>query len=268
MRLLGNVYLVGCGSWCGGLRLSRGGSCNVYLVDGGTELALIDAGDLDGIEDMLKNIRSLGFDPANIRKIFLTHAHYDHTLGLEMLLKHVKATVYGHSIARETLGGHSITHETLGQGPGIYQPGLHITIIPAPVHEIVKQGDSVKVGSVTMNVVELPGHTPDGLGFTIQLSEGTGCFTGDTAIGDQPMPDNSVVPGCIGWIDAAWRSNLLHHMASLKLLQAMNLAAFFPGHGISQRTPEQVKLSLEHCVGRLDSLLAIPNLGTMMRVAL
>ena len=46
-RLTDEIGLVGCGSWHGMRAYSRGTSCNVYVIDGKTELALVDAGEPD-----------------------------------------------------------------------------------------------------------------------------------------------------------------------------------------------------------------------------
>src|SRR5713101_1492238 len=78
MRLIRNVYVVGGGRT--GFGLSGILDCHVYLLDGGTELALVDVGlgmgkDFDAI---LENIRADGLEPKAIRKIILTHYHCDH----------------------------------------------------------------------------------------------------------------------------------------------------------------------------------------------
>src|SRR5262249_758659 len=157
-------------------------------------------------------------------KLFITHTHSDHINGINELLKAAPTMiVYGHAIARETLA----------DGPGIYvaeftAPGLERT----PVHELLKDGDTVKVGNTLFKVLEVPGHTPDGLAFTVDLSGGRACFTGDTAIGDQPP----TAKGVIGWISANWKSNVTHHKTSLERLRALELSAFFPGHGYSHVT--------------------------------
>jgi glyoxylase-like metal-dependent hydrolase (beta-lactamase superfamily II) len=254
MHVIEKVYVVGRGKWGEERPLSRGGGANIFLLDGGSELALFDGGMQPGIADVLANIRSLGFDPDRIRKLFITHTHSDHINGINELLKHIPMTVYGHALARETLA----------DGPGIYVPefkaaGLERT----PVHELLKEGDKVKVGNAEIKVLEVPGHTPDGLAFTMKLNAGHTCIAGDTAIGDQPP-----AKGVIGWISSNWNSNLTHHTASLERLRALELSAFFPGHGYSHVTASACRTSLDNCLWRLEQLMAIPHLNTMMSVGL
>ena len=251
-RLTDNISLAGCGSWHGMQAYSCGTSCNVYVIDGKSELALVDAGEPEAVQDVLKNIRSLGLDPGKIRKVFLTHSHGDHSSGLAELLRQVDATVYGHRLAKETLEG----------GKGIYvrdfEPRLRVL---APVHELVKEGDTVRVGTVDVTIHEFPGHTPDGLGFSLALSTGRGCFTGDTAIGDQPMQK-----GVIGWLDYHWGPKLTDYRATLRRLRAMELSAFFGGHGNPQMDPASVRDSLDHCLAGLERLLAVPNLEWLIAI--
>jgi glyoxylase-like metal-dependent hydrolase (beta-lactamase superfamily II) len=78
MKLTQNIYVVGGGQF--GFGLSGILDCHVYVLDGGSELALVDPGlgmpsDFDTI---LENIKNDGLDPNKIRKMILTHYHCDH----------------------------------------------------------------------------------------------------------------------------------------------------------------------------------------------
>ena len=59
-----------------------------FYVKIGNEVVLIDTG--TNAEILLKNMYELGLSPDTINIIFLTHGHYDHTLGLPGLLDAVK----------------------------------------------------------------------------------------------------------------------------------------------------------------------------------
>ena len=61
MKLTEEVYLVGGGDY--GFNLTHRLDCHTYLVDGGGELALIDAGFGPGTDQILEIIREDGFDP-------------------------------------------------------------------------------------------------------------------------------------------------------------------------------------------------------------
>ena len=69
MKLTDEVYVVGGGHF--GFGISGPLDCHVYLLDGQSEMALIDPGlGLPGdFDKVLENIRSDGLDPKRIRKI-------------------------------------------------------------------------------------------------------------------------------------------------------------------------------------------------------
>lgn len=59
--------------------------CCAYLVEGGGELALIDAGLGPSAPLILENILALGFKPQQVRYLVATRGHIDHTGGLARL---------------------------------------------------------------------------------------------------------------------------------------------------------------------------------------
>src|SRR4051794_13926093 len=54
---------------------------NVYLIDGGTEFALIDIGYLDTVEEIIDMIRRMDFSLSACRLLIATHADADHVQG-------------------------------------------------------------------------------------------------------------------------------------------------------------------------------------------
>jgi len=246
------VSLIGRGMFHGMTAFSDDYSSNCYLINGGAELALVDVGFPTAVPRLLENVRSLGLDPGKIRKVFLTHAHDDHVAGIAELLRHVDAAVYAHSRTKETLAG----------GTGIYSFGFRpVEQVLAPVHEVVKEGDAVRVGDVELKVIELPGHTPDGLGYLISLPSGQAGFAGDTVDGDQPVKS-----GVTGWMNSVWGSRVSHLRSSLSRLLNMGLYTFFPGHGDPQIGQIAVRDSLEHALDQVHQLLAIRDLDWLIAI--
>src|SRR5258706_15037870 len=77
MRIGERIYLVGSEQF----GLSHPLDCSCYLIDGGSALALVDAGLGMGADDILANIAAAGFDPGLLTHIFITHAHLRHLGG-------------------------------------------------------------------------------------------------------------------------------------------------------------------------------------------
>ncbi len=65
-KLFDNVYSVGFQT------------VNIFLITTSDGLILIDAGWAETVDTLLDNIRNAGFDPAQIRYLFVTHAASDH----------------------------------------------------------------------------------------------------------------------------------------------------------------------------------------------
>ena len=60
------------------VHLARTPLVNWTIVTGDTGVMLIDAGFPGSRDDVLTSLRTLGFSPADLRAILLTHAHIDH----------------------------------------------------------------------------------------------------------------------------------------------------------------------------------------------
>ena len=82
MEVTPGVHLVD-GTWGG----------NVYLLLDDDGLALVDAALPGNAGKVLRYIRSLGRDPADLRYVVITHAHPDHTGTIPSLLRHASAKV-------------------------------------------------------------------------------------------------------------------------------------------------------------------------------
>src|SRR3954454_1126114 len=54
---------------------------NVYLIDGGSEFALIDIGYLDTVEEIVELIRQMDFNLSTCKLLIATHADADHVQG-------------------------------------------------------------------------------------------------------------------------------------------------------------------------------------------
>ena len=121
----------------------------IYLVgDPSThEAAVVDPG-----WEIPQIVRTLAADGYRLTRVFLTHTHFDHVMGLGQLLAHADVPVHVHH--REA--------SNLPVAPSTLQPVGH--------------GDTIHVGGVPVTVVHTPGHTP---GSQCLLVEGR-LLSGDT----------------------------------------------------------------------------------------
>src|SRR5215471_5549245 len=100
MKIAERIHLVGSGQL--GFSLTDDFDCHVYLLDGGDEYALIDAGGGREPDEILARIEADGLDLRRVRKVLLTHAHADHAAGAAALRERLALEV----LASPTVAGY------------------------------------------------------------------------------------------------------------------------------------------------------------------
>ncbi|MDD5397572.1 MAG: MBL fold metallo-hydrolase [Dehalococcoidia bacterium] len=152
---------------------------NVYLIDAGGELALVDAG-FKGKELLIvERVRDLGYSASRIASIIITHHHTDHTGGLAGLLEITGARVIAHAADAAYIDGR------LPQpGPSrprwlsrAARPFQHLLATrPVKVDIEVADGDELPLAG-GIRILHAPGHTPGSI--CILLRRNGVVFTGD-----------------------------------------------------------------------------------------
>ena len=144
-----------------------GTNCYIFGDEAVKQGAIVDpGGDAPGI---LSAVQNLGLE---VRWIFLTHGHFDHTGAVEALRRELPGvTVFLHPDDRAKLGDELM-------------PALNGTTD-------YDDGDMVGVGGLNVAVLHTPGHTPGG----VTLKVGDTLFTGDTlfkgSMGRTDLPGGS-----------------------------------------------------------------------------
>jgi len=141
-----------------------------------------------------------------IRHVFLTHLHADFVAGHLELRDRAGATIYLGSKARAAYA---------------FTP--------------LSDGAFVEFGTVRLQILETPGHTPESISILVydlarQESEPYAVLTGDTLfIGDVGRPD---LRAALGW-SAADLGALLYDSLRTKLLPLPDSTLVYPAHGAS-----------------------------------
>lgn len=164
MQLVPGVHLVGSGS--AGFDLTDPFDCHVYLVDGGGEAALVDAGIGSAVDVTLANVAAAGVRPEAIRWILLTHAHPDHSGGAAELLRRLPHAEVAASpdVARwVSEGDEEAMSLEAGKRAEFYPGGFRFP--PCPVGRELREGERLPVGRSELAVVETPGHADGHLSF-------------------------------------------------------------------------------------------------------
>ncbi len=158
VRIHANTYLVGT---CG---------ISAILVTGTGGHILIDSGTEAGADLIALNIRRLGFRLEDVKFLLHSHEHFDHVGGMARLQQLTGAQLVASPNAAAVFA-------TGVAGPGDPQAGMHPPFPAARVDRIVKDGEPVRLGSLSMTALETKGHTHGALSWQWVSCDGGVCRT-------------------------------------------------------------------------------------------
>jgi metallo-beta-lactamase class B len=169
-RIVGPIYYVG----------SAGLGC--YLIHTPAGDILLDAGLPEMAGQVEGNIAKLGFRAADIRILLNTHAHFDHAGGLAALKRKSGAKLYA--------------------SPGDAALLRAGTAFPAVrVDHLIRDGEPVSLGGVTMTAHLTPGHTPGCTTWSMPVTEGGrtlhALFFCSISVADNRLVGRTTYPGIL-----------------------------------------------------------------------
>lgn len=158
-QVFGNTYYVGTAE------------LSVILITSQKGLILLDGALPQSVPQIEANIRSLGFKPEDVKWILSTHAHFDHAGGIAALARDTGARVGSSVQATRALKAGSAVAEDPQAGYGRFMDF-------APVANVkgLKGGSKLRLGDVTITVLNTPGHTPGGASYTWRSCEADRCL--------------------------------------------------------------------------------------------
>jgi len=157
MKIREDLYLVGSGRL--GFDWTHPADCNVYAVDTGESLVLIDTGTGLSVPDIVGNLAEHGLDIARVSHLLLTHLHADHSGGAAEIRRLSGALVAVLAEAAPALeaGDEAAIDLPRAREAGFYPPDYRWTPCPADIRLIDGQG--LTVGCHTFRVIHTPGHS-------------------------------------------------------------------------------------------------------------
>ena len=212
MRIIDGVYIVGGAEY----NLSKG--CNVYLIDTGGELLLVDIGLEDDVKLVEENIKDENLNPKDVSILFITHPHMDHAGGAARAKRLFECRLAAHEIAAKIIES---DFQKRRDRPTAAQV------------EIKLHGDkSLTFGDFEIHVLDTPGHTKEGgdLCYLIKANGKSILFTGDTAfkcerglMGGHPVT---------AWIGKRSSEDVKTYLNTLRRLsKIVKPDILLPGHG-------------------------------------
>ena len=150
---------------------------NITLFEYKDDILIIDSGlafpdeDMPGIDLVIPDFTYLERNADRIKGICITHGHEDHIGSLAYLLKKVNIPVYSTRLTNGLIEGKLKEHGLLGS------TNLNV----------VKAGESVKIGEFSVEFIHVNHSIPDAVGFAIKCDGGTIVHTGDFKIDTTPI---------------------------------------------------------------------------------
>ncbi|SHE57275.1 Glyoxylase, beta-lactamase superfamily II [Desulforamulus putei DSM 12395] len=185
-------------------------NCYIIGCEETGQAAVVDPGDEAG-----RILDRLAKGGLKVAAVVLTHGHADHIGAVGELKKATGAPVMIHA-----QDGEMLTNPARNLSAWL---GEQLSFKPAD--RLLEDGDTIQVGTVTLEVIHTPGHTPGG----ICLRAGKDLFTGDTlfarSIGRSDFPGGS-------------HTTLIKSIKS-KLLALPEDTKIYPGHGPTSTIGEE-----------------------------
>jgi len=181
MRISEDLYLVGSGKL--GFDWTHPADCNVYAIDTGDGIVLVDAGTGLSVEEIERNAAAQGLEPQRIRYVLLTHLHADHSGGAAAFRRRTGARVAALELAVEPFANGDIRAIDLDRAKkaGFYPADYRWE--PCSVDLPLADGGTFAIGRYTFSAMHTPGHSAFDTCYYVQ-GEGRPSFlvSGDTVM--------------------------------------------------------------------------------------
>lgn len=142
-----------------------------------------------------------------IKAIVLTHAHFDHILGVPEMKKITEAPIYGGEADMP------LFEDSVKNGSANVKHPVQITVdVPC------KDGDVIKVGDITLDIMSTPGHSKGSI--CLYSKEDNVLISGDTLFFES-----------VGRTDLEGGSSAEIKESLKKLLSLPDETKVYPGHG-------------------------------------
>lgn len=218
MKINDHLYIVGGGDY--GYNLSNRLDSNVYVIETGDELWMIDAG-FDGGDRVLQNIRQDGLDLNRITKLFVTHYHADHAGALafmrESLDDHVEICISERAAPAVRVADEEIIGLRWAKSFNFYPSDF--TWEPCDIDVELTHNQVTTSNDFQITAIETNGHCNGHMNFLVTGGERSYLFSGDHVFWGGKIILQNVAD-----------SSVQDYAKSMNLLLEYDFQALMPGH--------------------------------------
>lgn len=201
-RIADNLYYVG----------SRG--LSTYLITSPEGHMLINSSFDETVPIIKRNVEKLGFQFKDVKILLTNHAHSDHVAGHALVKELTGAKIY-------VMRGDEQVIEKGGAGQYLYDHKWK----PAKVDKVLKDGEKVTLGGMTLTAVLTPGHTRGCTTWTMKAKDRGKTY--DVVIVGSP----NVNPGYQLVKNAAYPEMAQDFAKTFRVLKSLHCDIFLGAHG-------------------------------------
>lgn len=214
MQLTENVYLIGSGE----IGLSNTYDCHVYLIDGGDDAVIIDAGVGIEPERLKENVEKI-MDWNKVSRVICTHSHADHSGGSKFFQSEGKE-VWFPDVENKWMQEKKDEVELalkLALNAKAYPEGYKFKYFQPDY--LIKEDELIKCGTLTLQPIHLRGHSPGMFCFYMEAPDKNVLFSADSVF----------INGAIGLLNSPG-SSLKEFREDIVKLKHLKTDALLPGH--------------------------------------
>ncbi len=198
---------------------------------------------------ILKNIKTLGFNPGDIKRVFITHSHFDHIGGAAQIAKETGAEIFiGEQEINTAMHQKIIRYDKFGNKTEDDITGKVLSnkqkyfMNFEPVNKCValKHNSVHQLGNIVLKAVHTPGHSAGAFSFAFQVINNGKSY-------------NGFIPGGIGanvfsntiLEDNVFGANINDYIQTLEGLKKHEADIWLGAHPFFNRTFEKKDQSLK-----------------------
>jgi metallo-beta-lactamase class B len=203
-RIMANIYYVGADD------------ITSYLITTPSGHIVINAGYAETVPIIEAGIRKLGFNPKDVKILLNGQAHFDHVAGMKALQDLTGGKVYSSEGDAPVLESGGLKDPRWGKEQTY--PAVH-------VDHILKEGEKIQLGGVTVVTRLTPGHSLGCTTFTMQVSEGGKTY--DVVF----VGGTSINPGVHFVKNPTWPGIADDFALNFRVLKSLKCDLFLGAHG-------------------------------------
>ena len=140
-------------------QLGHAGIVAATALETSDGIALFDTGPESTFDNVIVDLRKAGFEPKDVRHVFLSHIHFDHA-GAAWRFAELGSAIYVHPRGAPHLLDPSRLIESATRIFGDRMEKLWGRVAPVPKERlrVLHDNDVVRVGSLEVRAIETPGH--------------------------------------------------------------------------------------------------------------